>query len=815
MDQSVPPVFPPPTPARRGLFARPYLLAFILILIGGWLVWQGGVLLSLGGSPYYLPAGLATLASGVLVALGRRHGAQLYAAMLAATAAWAIWEAGFDGWALAARLIAPAVLGLWFLLPWTRRKLRGAPAPRWAPVALVAGAIALGAVLHATLADPLADPLFQTGPAGGTLRAVAEQGVPTPDAGDWLSYGKDPGGTRYSPLAQITPANVGYLKVAWTYRFGPGPAGAPPSLETTPLKVGDTLYACTSYNDVVALDAETGQQKWRYVSHSDTTGVGHGACRGVGYYAVPGAAGACAARIYTNTIDARLIALDARDGRPCEGFGAHGIVDLREGMGDVKPGYYYPSSAPTVIRGRIVLGGWVFDGMYWGEPSGVIRGFDAVTGKLSWAFDLGRPDRHGAPPPGETYTPSTPNSWAPMSADPALGLVYAPMGGAVIDYAGGQRRPFDDAWSGSLVAIDAETGAARWKFQTVRHDLWDYDVPAQPTLIDLPTPQGIRHALVQPTKRGEMFVLDRATGQPILPVTDHPAPTRGAIPGERVAPTQPFSDAMPSFRGPLVTERQMWGLTPIDQLACRIRYRQARYDGPLTPPGLTPNIASPGFLGGSDWGGVSIDTDRQVMIVNSNNMANYIRLITRKVADRMGVAPFDPRKPGGGAGESAGIAAQEGTPVAAVLGPFLSPIFAPCQQPPWGRITAVDLVTRRVLWTHTLGTGRDSGPMGLPSQLPFRMGVPSMGGAVTTRSGLIFLAATQDRYLRAFDEASGDVLWRARLPAGGQATPMTYTSPKSGRQFVVIAAGGHGMLLTKGGDYLIAYALPSKQDDGR
>ncbi|WP_416465414.1 membrane-bound PQQ-dependent dehydrogenase, glucose/quinate/shikimate family [Sphingomonas sp. VDB2] len=796
-----------PSPERRGFRACPYLFALLLLSLGIVLAWGGLSLVRLGGSPYYLLAGLTVIASAVLVGTGRHAGAKVYGVMLAATLAWSIWESGFDGWALTARLAAPTVLGLWFLMPWTRRKLAGDAPWSWPTrIGIAVAALLLGATLNAAFGTRPVDPLFQTGMAPvpvATMAAVPAQ----QQVGDWASYGNDAGGTRFSPLAQITPANVGDLQPAWTYRFGPAPAGAPRSLQVTPIKVGDTLYACTSYNDIVALDAETGHERWRYGAHTDVSGVPHGACRGVSYYRVPGAVGACAARIFTNTIDARLIAVDAATGKPCQDFGHNGIVSLQEGMPKSPKGYYYVSSAPTIARGRIVLGGWVFDNMYWGEPSGVIRAFDAVTGRLSWAFDIGRPDRKGAPPPGETYTPSTPNSWAPMSVDDKLGLIYAPLGGAVLDYAGHARRPFDDAWSGSVVALDAETGTPRWKFQTVHHDLWDYDVASQPTLVDLPMPGGVRHALIQPTKRGEMFVLDRETGKPLYPVTEHAAPTRGAVPGERPSPSQPYSDAMPSFRGPLLTEQSMWGVTPLDQLWCRIAFREARYDGPLTPPGFTPNIVSPGFLGGSDWGSVSIDADRHLMIVNSNRMANYIKLIARATADKMGIAPADLTKTT--SGEGAGYAALKGTPVAVKIYPFLSPIFAPCQAPPWGNISAVDLVTGKLVWTHRLGTARDSGPLGLSSMLPFRIGVPNMGGAVTTRGGLFFLAATQDRYLRAFDTATGEVLWRSRLPAGGQSTPMTYLSSR-GRQMVAVAAGGHPMMNTRAGDYLIAYALPAK-----
>jgi quinoprotein glucose dehydrogenase len=796
----------------RAFWRRPFILGLLLLSLGGVLAWGGVLLLGAGGSAYYLLAGLATLASGVLVLAGRREGALVYFAMLAATVAWALWEVGLDGWGLAARLIAPAVLGLWFLIPWTWRSLSGRPflgvarTVGTAAVVLV-GAGLVGMGLHQALSEPVSDPLFQT----GTQRAIpsaVERAASAENGSDWLNYGNDTGGSRFSPLDQITPGNVDKLKVAWIYRFGPAPQGAPSKLQVTPIKVGDSVYACTGYNDIVSLDAETGRQNWRFHARTDASGAPYGACRGVAYYRVPSALGVCAERIFTNTIDARLIAVDARTGRACPGFGKNGIVSLLTGMQPSPKGYYYVSSAPTIARGKIVLGGWVFDGMYWGEPSGVVRAFDAVTGKLSWAFDVGRPDRRGEPPAGEFYTPSTPNSWAPMSADEQLGLVYVPMGGATIDLSGARRRPFDEAYSGAVVALDAATGLERWKFQTVRHDLWDYDVASQPTLVDLPVAGVLRKALVQPTKRGEMFVLDRETGKPIYPVTEHRAPQTNLAPGEWAAKTQPFADSMPSFRGSLLSEKSMWGVTPLDQLWCRIKFREARYDGPLTPPGLRPSVVYPGFLGGSDWGGVSIDSDRKLMIVNSNNVANMNQLIARKAADLIGVKPADMTR---GAAPSHGMAAQQGTPYAAKPGPFLSVLFAPCQAPPYGRLTAVDLVSRKVVWSHPIGTARDSGPLGLSSGLPFTMGAPNMGGSVTTRGGLVFIGATQDRYLRAFDTAAGRIAWEARLPAGGQATPMTYLSPKSGRQFVVIAAGGHLMLNTKVGDYIIAYALPSSR----
>jgi quinoprotein glucose dehydrogenase len=793
---------------------RPFFLAAVLLILGFVLLAGGAKLASLGGSPYYLLAGAATAGSGVLVLMRRRLAALLYLAMLACTVSWALWEVGADGWGIAARVAAPFVLGIWFVLPWTWRRLEGRPDFGPARAALTGGlalvvAALLGLGLNLAFGTKVSDPLFQAGRQAKVPEAGSTGIDGTSD--DWLHYGNDSGGTRFSALNQLNADNVNDLEIAWTFRFGPAPAGSPDKLQVTPIKVGNSVYACSAYNDIVSLDAETGQQNWRFAARTDASGSPYGACRGVSYYKVPGATGECAERIFTNTIDARLIAVDAQTGRACSGFGANGVVSLLKGMQTAPKGYYYVSSAPTVAGGRIILGGWVFDGMYWGEPSGVIRAFDAVSGRLSWAFDVGRPDRKGEPPEGEFYTHSTPNSWAPMSADEELGLVYVPMGGATIDLSGARRRPFDEAYTGTVVAIDIATGQERWKFQTVRHDLWDYDVASQPTLVDLPVAGVVRKALVQPTKRGEMFVLDRITGQPIYPVTEHPAPQAGLAPGEWAAATQPFADAMPSFRGALLSEKSMWGITPLDQLWCRIRFREARYDGPLTPPGLQPSILYPGFLGGSNWGSISVDPDRRLMIVNSNHVANINQLVPRAEADKQGVRPSDPTKE---AAPSHGMAAQIGTPYAAKPAPFLSPIFAPCQAPPYGRLTAVDLVSRKVVWSHPVGTARDSGPLGLSSGLPFTLGTPNMGGSVTTAGGLVFMGATQDRYLRAFNVENGKTLWEARLPAGGQATPMTYRSAASGRQFVVIAAGGHLMMNTKVGDYIIAYALPKSGKSG-
>lgn len=797
----------------RRLFAP--LLAVISLMLA-----TGGIrLMLLGGSAYYLVTGGLLAASAVQLWRGRRSGVYLYGATFFGTLAWSIWEAGLDAWALLPRLGLLLALGAWLLLPATRRGLTPTAfvpsIERWLGGArlslLIAGsaavAVVCGWVLHNAGSTPQTDPIYQTGvqprrSATGARQATQAEPKATED---WLHYGGDPGGLRFSAAVQITPANVDKLEVAWIHRTGGSPPPGYITFEATPLKVGKALYLCTGYNDVIALDADSGREVWRYQAQVETADVFTFTCRGVAYYRVPGATGTCAERIYTNTVDARLIALDAHDGHPCRDFGSGGESSLLAGMGKVVRGYYYVTSAPTLVRGRIVVGGWVTDGQYWGEPSGVIRAFDAVTGRLAWAFDMGRPDRQGEPPPGEHYTPATPNSWAPMSADEELGLVFAPTGNATPDYYGAQRRSFDDQYSSSVVAIDAETGKIRWSFQTVHHDLWDYDVASQPTLVDLPTPEGVRKALLQPTKRGEIFVLDRMTGEPIMPVEERPAPQVGAPPGERLSPTQPYSVAMPSFRGPDLTERSMWGLTPLDQLWCRIRFREARYEGAFTPIGREWTVMFPGFFGGHNWGGVSVDPERHIMVATSNRMANYNRLLTRKEVEARGLKA---RRPGS-TEFVGGAVPQENTPYGADVQVFFSPLEVPCQQPPYGFLSGVDLLTGQLLWHHPLGSAQDIGPRGIRLGLKIPFGPPSAGGAITTAGGLTFVAASQDAYLRAFDTGSGKLLWEGRLPAGGQATPMTYVSA-SGRQMVVIAAGGMASFKTKMGDYVVAFALPQE-----
>lgn len=754
-------------------------LALVLLVIAFPLLAGGAQLVLLGGSVYYIAAGIAVAATAWLAFKGDRRDGLVFALLLAVTLLWAGWEGGLDVWRLQSRLLAPLVLGIWVFWPWLKRRRRMALG------ALTVSIVAFGVWLWQANRIESAPALAMQGSDG---------------SGEWPHYGNALGGTRFSPLTQIDQQNVGNLAPAWTYRTGVM-TGAGLGFQATPLMVNDTVYLCTPTNIVDALDPESGKRRWRFDPKVKAPPAG--ACRGVAYHAAPRATGECAKRVITATVDARLIAIDADSGKPCGNFGVSGAVDLKQGLGDVIGGYYYTTSAPTIVRGKVVLGGWVTDGQFVGEPSGVIRAFDAVTGKFAWAWDMDRPNQHGEPGPGQTYSRGTANSWAPMSGDEELGLVFLPTGNSTPDYWGAHRSKGTEKYGTSVVALDAETGEARWSFQIVHHDVWDYDVSPQPTLIDMPIGGEIVPALLQTSKSGQFFMLDRRTGMPLTKVEERPVP-QGPVEGDWLSPTQPFSPDLPAFDNTYLTSQSMWGLTPLDQLWCRIKFKQARYEGIFTPPGYPrPSITYPSYLGGVNWGGISVDPERKLAIVNWTRMANYTSMVTREEANRKGYK----RSTNGGAHVGEPVA-QEGTPFALLTGPFLSPLGIPCTEPPFGMIGVVDLKTGKLKWQRPLGTAADSGPLGTRSRLPLPMGVINTGGSVTTKSGLLFIGATQERTFRAFDANSGKLLWRAPLPAGGHASPMSYISQKSGRQFVVIAAGGNAPLSSGTGDYVMAYALP-------
>ena len=784
---------------------RPILLISVLLLTAVALAVGGVRLLWLGGSVFYVLSGLTLLAITVALSRGDPRTLWLYAALMAATIAWAISESGLNGWALAPRLLFLSGFGVWFALPRVRRGLgpsaadERAPGPWLAvvPVVAVAVTIALAALLPAHRVAQTQSP----SPAAPGATAHYLIG---PDNGDWPVWGNTLAGTRYSPLEQINRGNVSELKPAWTYRTGVVQTGETSGMETTPLMVNGTLYLCTQTNIVVALDPETGAERWRFDPKVDATSASLvRTCRGVAYAEVKNSTD-CPKRIITGTFDARLIAINADNGQPCATFGSQGTVDLKTGMGGVDPGYYYTSSAPTIVSSRIVLGGWVADNVRVGEPSGVIRAYDVVTGEFQWAWDLGRPGKHAEPGPGESYARGTPNSWAPMSGDEQLGLVYVPTGNATPDHWGGHRSKYSDQFSTSLVALDVATGEPRWSFQGVHHDIWDYDMASQPTLVDVNVDGKMVPAVVQPTKTGQVFMLDRRDGKLLAKVEERPV-SHDAAPGDYLTPTQPLSTGLPSFEGPPLQERNMWGLTPFDQLWCRIKFRSLRYDGMFTPIRTeATTLIYPGIGGGMNWGGVSVDPERGVMLVNSLNIGTMARLLTRADADAI-------------AGKNSGKKTfhnlnapmpMAGTPFAVAMGTFVSPLGVPCNEPPYGVMSAVDLSTRKLLWSVPLGETTDSGPLGLRFGIPITMGVPNFGGSITTRGGLVFIAATHERALRAFDVRNGDVVWKARLPAAGQTVPMTYISPASGRQFILTIAGGHRTLQAPLGDYVEAFAIP-------
>jgi quinoprotein glucose dehydrogenase len=603
----------------------------------------------------------------------------------------------------------------------------------------------------------------------------------------WEYWGGDRGGTRFSKLDQITPANVGNLVRAWEFRSGDLEARLPALMartksEATPLFVENSLIFCTPFNEVIALDPGSGAQRWRYDPKVDTSRRpgNRYVCRGVAYWVDDRAAegAACRSRIFMGTNDFRVIALDARTGVPCSDFGTNGEVTLDIGKPLVWPGEFQITSAPVVSRGVVIVGSSISDNVRLDAPLGTVRAFDARTGRPRWTWD---PLVHDGITAGHT------NVWAPMSADEERGLVFLPTSSPSPDFWGG-KRPGNNEHSDSVVALRAETGELVWSFQTVHHDVWDYDLPAQPTLARIDAGEGMRDVVIQPTKQGFVFVLDRDTGKPIWPVEERAVPQGGAE-GEQLSPTQPFPTHVPALMPQRFSTADVFKPFPtFSRSACEERLDGLRNEGLYTPPSTQGTLEFPMTGGGVNWGGAAFDPVNQILYANTSYAIHLIKLIPGAEAEAL--------KPPAGVD----FGRQRGAPFAMTRAVAMSPLGLLCNRPPWGAMVAVDLKAGKILWKSPVGTTEDRAPLGIA----FNWGTPLVNGVAITAGGLVFTGA-MDAYLRAFDARSGEELWQGRLPVPGTANPMTYLW--KGEQYVAISAGGHSESGTSIGDSLVAFRL--------
>jgi len=613
----------------------------------------------------------------------------------------------------------------------------------------------------------------------------------TGPAGDWPSYGNDPGGMRHSPLTQIDRKNVSKLEVAWTFHTGDisdGSGGRRRSgFENTPILVDGTLFLTTPFNRVIALNPETGAQLWAYDPKIDQKWqAGDGLInRGVATWLDPSRnpGKPCRRRIFEATIDARLIALDAATGLACPDFGTAGEISLRE-VPRFHSGWYHMTSPPAVVDDVVVVGSSIDDNGRADMPSGVVRAFDARSGALRWSWNPIAPNN--AAEPG--WKSGAANAWSIMAVDPVRDLIFVPTGSASPDYYGG-LRPGDDKWADSVVALDAKTGKLAWGFQLVHHNLWDYDSASPPLVATLEHNGRKVPVVIQGNKTGFLYVLSRETGKPVFPVEERAVP-RSDVPGETASPTQPIPVAPPALAPHKVSADDAWGLTAEDKEACRVELQGLRNEGIFTPPSLKGSLAIPGTIGGFTWSGYAFDPGRGLLLANTNNLPTKVKLIPR---DQFA----DARKNG----EPGEYTAQTGTPYGMFRRPLLSPkAHLPCVPPPWGMLTAVDLVKGTIRWQVPLGSFSPANPDIPP-------GVIGLGGPIVTAGGLVFVAGTIDPFLRAFDIETGKELWKGQLPTSGHATPMTYEV--KGKQYVVIAAGGHPHVDEElQSDTLVAFALP-------
>lgn len=620
---------------------------------------------------------------------------------------------------------------------------------------------------------------------------------------EWSSYGGDEGGQRYAPFSQITRDNVATLEPVWTYQTGDlekrPDALRSTSLQVTPILADGSLFICTPFNEVVALDPATGREKWRFDPKVNLKArpANHFKCRGVTYWRDEAAAeGLCAARIFAATVDRQIIALDAATGEPCAGFGEDGRVTIDQGVDLLWEGEMHITSAPVVTRKAVVIGSAISDNARAAAPRGTVRAFDLRSGVSLWNFDP--VVRDVSAPFADTWSEEArenvghANVWAPMSYDRERDTLFLPTSSPSPDFYGG-RRLGDNRYANSVVALDGTSGAVKWHFQTVHHDIWDYDLPAQPSLITLERDGADVDVVAQVTKTGFMFVLDRDTGEPFYEVEERPVPQTD-VPGEVTSPTQPFPVAPPPFVSQHLEEEDALGFMVFDKWACQKVIREARNEGLFTPPSLQGTLLYPFTGGGANWGGMGFDPDRKIAIVNASQMAHLITLIPRT----------DFKDAADNRGHLAEASPQSGTEYGMMRELFMSPLGVPCTPFPWGNLTAIDLNDGTIKWQQSFGIANEMQPA--PFELDF--GTPNNGGPALTASGVFFIGATMDNFLRAYDIETGEELWRYKTPAGANATPMIYEL--DGREYVVIAAGGSGFMGTTLGDYILAFALPER-----
>lgn len=615
-------------------------------------------------------------------------------------------------------------------------------------------------------------------------------------ASGWPQYG-NLGGQQYTPLNQININNLNQLEEVWRFRtgdLGQGFKRKGHSMQANPILWNGTLYVSTSANWVIAIDALTGAEQWRFDPKlPKDIGYSSSASRGVSIW--HGNAQVCPSRIFLGTLIGELIALDARTGKLCSDFGDNGRVDLSRGVGSVELGEYSITSPPAILGELVIVGSAIGDNRATNLERGIVRALDAQSGSIKWLWDpipKSPTDRASTTWSSQSnLNTGAANAWAPLTADHSSGLIFVPTSSPSPDFFGGERLG-DNLYSNSIVALDGATGEIVWFQQLVHHDVWDYDLPAQPTLTTIKRGSESHAAVVVVTKTGMLFAFDRDTGKPIYEIEEKAVP-QSKVPGEVTSPTQPFSTIAALANQSPVTTKDAFGVIFFDKLSCRRQIRKFESNGIFTPPSLEGIIMRPGYAGGSNWGGVAIDPDRQIAVTNVNEIPALVRLVPRADLGRLKAE-----------GKLKGwqITAQRGTPYYLARRIFLSPLNLPCTKPPWGELVAVDLRSGKILWEENLGTIKDLAPKVVPN---FKWGVPNLGGAILTGSGLLVIGAAAEHKLRIYQTETGQELWSAKLPAAAMSTPMSYEL--NGKQYIAVVAGGNDALNMKRGDYVIVYGL--------